>query len=183
MAKLGSSLAIRIRVTDLPLPKSFNAVRGELQANADCPRWQEEKLKGKWFFEQASISLQAVPYSELVAWEDIVKELLTRNDFTQKKRDFFFHVNGISAVQSGAVLAPVDGEFRLRPSTEYELDIYHFYPKSDLPAAKSISLASSSDRLSLFSLQRAWIDSPYDLKSWRFKCEGDIREKFIDTRG
>ena len=172
---LGSSFAIQIQLDDLPATRSFANVRQSLSENQDCPRWDGAKVVGRWFFDQPGLELTTEPLSNLIAWEEIVKDLLTRNDFTQKKRDFFFHVLGITAVANGNNIIPVENKYRLSPAVEYELALYHYHPNSDPSSAKSVSLVSSSKSVALFSLERTRVNSRYDLKSWQFTCEGGLR--------
>lgn len=170
---IGSSLAIQLRMKNFANIEPLAQLQKEISLSADCPHWDSGEIKGSWFFEQDIPSL-SVGSSKLEDWEKIVKELLSRNDF--EKRDFFFNVCNFSKSWDGSSISPINGTYLLDPSQEYDLEICHFHPKTEPASAKSIRLVSSSDNLKLFSLAKVPVDSRYDLKTWKFKLDGENSE-------
>lgn len=168
---IGSPLAIQLRMKNFANISSLAQIQKEISASNDCPHWDSSgQLKGSWFFECEAPSLLGSS-SRLESWEAVVKELLTRNDFL--KRDFFFNICSFSKSWDGNKVLPKDGTYWLDPSQEYDLEACHFHSNNEPASAKSITFAASSDNLKLFSLAKVPIDSRYDLKTWKFKLEGE----------
>jgi hypothetical protein len=174
VTNLGSSLAIQLSVDDLPKYELFDQIQKGLSNNPDCPKWNGKKISGKWFFEQSDFPSTAVQSFCLENWERVVSELLARNDFATKHRDFFFHVLGIRLVSNGVYVVPADNVHNLKSSENYELVLYHYHSSAD-SSVKTVSLVSSNESVVLTSLERVRVDSRYDLKTWQFFCEGGLR--------
>lgn len=181
---VGTMLTITLEVTKFAFPEDIASYQEKIREIDDgiLPNWVEEngtlKLRGKWFLEVPDHFCDFFETKDLVSWEQIVKALVSSDDFQKNNVDLFFHVLGIFAIDEPDTPVPLDNQryYPIHPKKEYEVRIYHYHPK-EAPKEKSLRLSASEESTTFLSNPLVTIDSTYDLKSVRFSDPGGMTKR------
>ena len=137
------------------------------KSTGQLPAWQADgKIQGHYWLEVSSDLTETLRSDKLDDWERIVVQLANRSDF--KDENCFYAMVGIHEIVSRSAVTVNKGRYELRSGHEYELTLYHFYPKN-VPLSARITLSTTSQWLSFTSNPLLYLDSRYDLKRARFK--------------
>jgi hypothetical protein len=94
-----------------------------------------------------------------------------RNDFAEER--FFYSVQGVIDIGSGKPRNPRKNIIALRPSRDYELRLYHYYPNdSDVQAQLQATVAGAP--LEFTATPELLLDSRYDLKRIPFRTGAPV---------
>jgi hypothetical protein len=148
------------------------------------PHWAvlngKETPVGHWCLE-SSVGEQACSRSaDVGAWEGIVTELKKVEAFRDEQ--LFFAVEGLNTRKSVNRLQPINAEYQLESESDYELRIYHFHPQGDrismVKGAGIIRIEVSEPYTEPVTSPSMPIDSPYDLKTFRFRTHSATKQEY-----
>jgi hypothetical protein len=165
---LGRTVSLQLEVasfafaTDIAL---FNEEVNSLGVNL-VPRRVDDKIRGTYWFEITQDLKSTDQSDDLATWEGIVEQLAIRPDFKDER--FFYNVEGLVDVGPDQPLEANANLYRLRPSREYDLRIYHFHP-AEGDSRSVIGLETSHPSLTFTTNPHVLVDSRYDLKRMRFR--------------
>ena len=171
---IGTKVFLELRLDEFAPCSDLESFQKSVSGNR--PHWDAAdagSLVGHWCLE-SSVSQQACSRSaEISAWEGIVTELNKVETF--RDEPLFFAVEGLSTRKSTTHLHPEEAEYRLESERDYELKIYHFHPKGDEIAMDRgtavIKVEVSEPYIKPVTSPAMPIDSPYDLKTFRFRTQ------------
>lgn len=150
---------------DLP---AFNAELISLSEGA-LPKWVGQKPEGKYCAELESEPSKLDNTNGIDQWQKTVIQLAERDDF--KEETTFFTVLGLLSEseyhKAGVALAHADWKQKVAPSSDNELIVYHFHPKS--PSPEVTLSVTVGEGLELESSPKVSVDSRYDLKRFRVR--------------
>ena len=180
----GSTVSLTLRLGGTAYARDLKDANGELRKMApDLPVLNVEKgrLVGSWATALSGNPTSIRNESELESWELVVDQLLAHEDFASE--EVFYFVHGIRN-GSGHLAEKKDGRIVLDQPGDYALEVYHYYPKSELPRVSFFKVASSSPALRFWGGTVSAIDSPYDLKVFRFSADAllDSQRAVISLR-
>jgi hypothetical protein len=164
----GTTASLQLELSEFAYAEDLTKFNVELQAASAgaLPAWQvDKKLKGHYWLEVSVESKNCVRSVNLTAWERIVCQLGTREEF--KAEGCFYTVVGITDVSSREAVSINDHRYEFAPGHEYELQMYHYSPKS-VPVRTGLTITSTSPWLSFTTNPVLSMDSRYDLKRIRF---------------
>ncbi len=101
-------------------------------------------------------------------------QLVTKKDFDQSGP--FYQVVSLAALSDKKPIAMSSGEFALNPSTEYQLVVDHFLPRSNAGSFQLETIISGQP-LTVISGSKMQVDSPYDRHWLRFKTQEPTRDE------
>ena len=164
----GTTVSLLLDLKEIALASDLAAFNKEMQtlSAGRLPTWQSGKLTGLYWLEVLPSPSTISPSENISDWEKIVTQLVAHNEFGNESG--IYAVLGISPLESDKTVQSKKGRYELAPSTEYELSIYHYYPKSG-PVEVRLTLATSSPWLTFTTNPRLMLDSRYDLKRVRIK--------------
>jgi hypothetical protein len=135
---------------------------------------------GHWCLESAAGAQACSRSAEIGAWEGIVTQLKKAEAFRDEQ--LFFAVQGMSSRKSSGRIQPEDSEYRLESESDYELMIYHFHPMGDKIAMDKgtalIKVEVSEPYIEPVTSPAMPIDSPYDLKTFRFRTRTATKREY-----
>jgi hypothetical protein len=151
----------------------------------NLPRWTATEkgleIKGYWC-SSIPVTSRLEGAAGVEAWETLIRQLCTHADFAEEP--LFFVVEGLYArSRSGnARQQIVKGEYRFKSDKDYSLCVFHLHPRRDNVAVpKSIGMMRvkfGEPQLSGITASALPVDSPYDLKYFRFRSGSVTREQF-----
>jgi hypothetical protein len=158
-----------------PTPRILSDAFGAL-----APRWTEAKEpKGFWCFD-AELPADALACScRLESWQQIIKQLWERRDFHDEP--LFFVVGGIyERSQDNLVQRHLrSGQYALNAGKDYELQVLHVHPEGDQRKMEegigSVRVTFGEPTLKAITSPILPVDSPYDLKRFRFRSQTELR--------
>jgi hypothetical protein len=194
----GTTFVLIFVLTDFAYAKSLPDFNTELRTATSntMPFWKGAALDGQFCSLVKDELNQVINTTSLTDWEQIVSQIAPRFDF--RDRSSFYTVKGLyqlgatrSQGKNRAIstiarteVSVRDGLYDLDPGHEYELQLYQFYPVSGPPIQAqpgstgslsrftndtSIDVESSNDALTFTTGKSLAIDSPYDVKIFRFR--------------
>jgi hypothetical protein len=116
------------------------------------------------------------------AWEALIRQLATGSDFSEEP--LFFVIEGVyeRSKNDDKRQEPIKGEYRFKADKDYSLRIFHLHPRRDNVAMpKSVGMMKvrfGEPQLSGITASAIPVDSPYDLKYFRFRSGSVTREEF-----
>jgi hypothetical protein len=121
----------------------------------------------------------------LEAWESIVGQLHA-HEFS--RQEVFYIVTGIGQadaempegddLKTPTLCDAENGRLVLNPQSDYEIRVYHYYPNSAPTQSMHLVVESTSPLIRFSTPTKVPIDSPYDLKRFRFRTGGAVSEEF-----
>lgn len=172
VAEAGTAVALQLELQEFAVASDVADANREIRekAKGNVPVWEpdgeKKKAKGDYCLEVKTDPATISRSQKLDDWEKIVAELAKRADF--KEETSFYTMLGITETPSKAAIAVNQGKYDLRPGREYEVDLYHFYPK-DSVLTDCLTLTTTSQWLTFTRNPTLQLDSRYDLKHTRFK--------------
>ncbi len=167
---VGTAVALLLELKDFAFAEDLQKFNSEVRAQSagTIPAWQPDgKVRGHYWVEVNPDPKTSARSDKLEDWEKIVAQLVGRPDF--KDEGCFFTMVGLTDVASRSPVSVGKGLYRLESGHEYELTLYHYYPKSATLRAR-LSLSTTSRWLGFTTNPVLSLDSRYDLKRVRFKA-------------
>lgn len=177
---VGTALTLQLELHEFAVAADLSKFNDELKKKSlgTVPVWQtdgdKKRAKGDYWLELPAEPTTTVPSDKLDDWEKIVTQLAARDDF--KDEGSFYTVVGINEIPSRSAVTANKGRYDFRPGHEYELSLYHFYPK-DVPLRARVTLTTTSQWLAFTTNPELQLDSRYDLKRVRFKAGKPAKEE------
>ncbi len=150
------------------------------------PRWTVLdtglETKGLWCFSTTVVSPVPEGSPSVEAWEALIRQLCTHADFATEP--LFFVIEGVyQRSRSGPLRQQtIQGEYRFKSDKDYSLCVFHLHPRRDnIIMPKSVGLMRvkfGEPQLSGITESALPVDSPYDLKYFRFRSGSVTREQF-----
>jgi hypothetical protein len=166
----GTTVSLVISLAEFAITDDLAAFNKEMltRSAGTLPAWQSDgTLRGHYWLEANPEPVIVRRTEKLVDWEKIVGQLVERQEFSEET--CFYTFQGIRSPESQATLTTKQGRYEFGPGREYELRIYHYYPKS-APLSARITLATPSPWLAFTTNPVLVLDSRYDLKRVRVKA-------------
>ncbi len=187
----GSTVSLQLVLGDFAYAEDLEAFNRQIRASSgDLVPTCDAKgdISGTYWFEVSQQITTAVKTTELADWEQLVTQLAEFPDFGIDREPFFFYVKGLYRATDREPVKMKSGAYNLSPGAEYEIQIYHFHPKSSpVQASTWLRLDADSSAVRLPAGNLAAVDSRYDLKRIRvmtdtavFKEEGGIHIYRVD---
>lgn len=171
--QVGSFVVLTLMMGKYRIASDLNAFQSKLGESS--PRWEQTgnqtKLVGFWC-QALPRALSATRYANgFKDREMLVEQFHRQPDFQHEK--YFYFIDGIFDRQATFDALPVhavDGEYRLRAGSAYELRIVHLAPKAEPMKGFShkLPVQLSSPPLTPRTNSTLQIDSPYDAHSLMF---------------
>ena len=177
---VGTAVTLQLELQEFAVAADLSSFNDELKKKAlgTLPVWQadgeKKRAKGDYWLEVSATPTTAVRSDKLEDWERIVTQLAARTDF--KDEGSFYTLVGIHEIPSRSAIAVSKGRYEFQPGHEYEVSLYHFYPK-DVPLRARVTLATTSQWLAFTTNPVLQLDSRYDLKRARFKAGKPAKEE------
>jgi hypothetical protein len=150
------------------------------------PRWiagdKGLAIKGRWCFSANVVPPELEGSSSVEVWEALIRQLCTHADFAEEP--LFFVVEGLyERSRAGDIRQrTVESEYRLKSDRDYLLRIFHLHPRRDNIAMPGnigqMKVKFGEPQLSGITASALAVDSPYDLKDFRFRTGSVTREQF-----
>lgn len=150
------------------------------------PRWTVVETglqtRGLWCFSAAIKSPVPETSPSVEAWEALVRQLCTHADFAAEP--LFFVVEGMyERSRNGPVRQrTIQGEYRFKSDKDYSLCVFHLHPRRDnvaMPTSVGLMRVKFGEpQLTAITASALPVDSPYDLKYFRFRTGSVTREQF-----
>jgi hypothetical protein len=169
---VGTAVTLQLELQEFAVAAEVSKFNDELKQKSlgTLPTWQadgdKKKAKGDYWLEVPAEPSTTVRSDKLEDWEKLVTQLAARADF--KDEGSFYTMVGINEIPSRSAVSANKGRYEFQPGHEYELSLYHFYPK-DVPLRARVTLATTSQWLVFTTNPVLQLDSRYDLKRARFK--------------
>jgi hypothetical protein len=170
---VGTAVTLQLELQEFAIATDLSKFNDELKEKSlgNLPVWQadgdKKRAKGDYWLEVPSEPTSTVRSVKLDDWEKIVTQLAARDDF--KDEGSFYTVVGINEIPSRSAVLANNGRYEFQSGHEYEVSLYHFYPK-DVPLRAGFTLATTSQWLAFTTNPVLQLDSRYDLKHARFKA-------------
>jgi len=182
--KIGTRYFLELRLEEFAPCSDLEGF--QISVSGNRPHWvgseagAPEMPVGHWCLESGVGEQACSKSAEVDAWEGIVALLKQAEAFRDEQ--LFFTVEGMSARKSTGRIQPKDSEYRLESESDYELRVYHFHPRGDrIAMAKGTALISvevSEPYLEPVTSPAMPIDSPYDLKTFRFRTRSATKRQY-----
>lgn len=150
------------------------------------PRWVAAEagleVRGLYCFSSRMQSSPAEGSSRAEAWETLIRQLAAHADFAEEP--LFFVVEGVyeRSRDGHTRQETVKGEYRFKSDKDYSLCVFHLHPRRDNVAMpKSVGLMRvkfGDPPLTGITASALPVNSPYDLKYFRFRTGPVNREHF-----
>lgn len=183
-SRIGSKFFLTFQLGAFAKSSPSSAVDEMLGNNS--PKWTsgEKGLEVRGFSCFSITAKPSLPESspEVETWEALIRQLATRSDF--KEELLFFVIEGVyeRSKSEDKRQDPIKGEYRFKSDKDYSLRVFHLHPKRDNVAMpKSIGMMNvrfGAPQLSAITASALPVDSPYDLKHFRFRSGAVTREEF-----
>jgi hypothetical protein len=182
--KQGTTVSLTIRLEGYAYAADLAEANKFLRQNAtNVPIFEGASPKGSWCTDLKD-GLEAISdRTDLAAWELIVGQLAERKQFGGT--DLFYTITGIVSNQDsvdtakGREVSAANGRFEIAGNHEYELRVYHYHPKRSPAKTTSMEVIASSDAVRFSTPTAVAIDSPYDLKHFRYRAEGRVSKQHL----
>jgi len=177
---VGTAVTLQLELQEFAVAADPSKLNDELRKKSQgtLPAWQtdgdKKRAKGDYCLELSAEPTTTVRSDKLDDWEKIVTQLAARDDF--KDESSFYTVVGINEIPSRSVVPANRGRYDFQPGREYELSLYHFYPK-DVPLRAGVILTTTSEWLRFTTNPELQLDSRYDLKRVRLKAGKPAKEE------
>src|SRR5580704_3964379 len=177
---IGTAVTLQLELQEFAVAADLSKFNDELRKKplGTLPVWQtdgdKKSAKGDYWLELPAEPTTTVRSDKLDDWEKIVTQLAARDDF--KDEGSFYTVVGINEIPSRLAVAANKGRYDFQPGREYELSLYHFYPKN-VPLRAGVTLTTTSEWLAFTTNPELQLDSRYDLKRVRFKTGKPAKEE------
>lgn len=186
--RLGSIATLTLELEDFAYAGDLSEFNQEVRrlSKGLLPVWAESgKIAGELWsaLEADPVGVRRISQAtEWVGdWQQIVAQLAPLASFAPEPT--FYVVLGVCEAARESWVEPKDGVYPLCPNRDYELQLHHFHPGSDFGPAHGnveLSLVVHGEGANLTSNPTVLLDSPYDLKRWRFKTGEPMRtERFV----
>jgi hypothetical protein len=170
----GTTASLILKMGDFAYAKTEDfSVQISNIAGAYHPRKENGASHGKWIFSVDETKLTGIIRNKsLTTWQNIVEELANKPQF--KNEPFYWTVVGIEPIAKPGIdysecLAWSD---RLPRNSLQNLLIYHYFPANKPSESKvPVLTLSSGGCIHAISSTEVRIDSPYDLRRWRFQAQ------------
>jgi hypothetical protein len=138
-----------------------------MASGGTLPAWQSDGgLKGYYWLEINTAAATSIRSKKLEDWEKIVTQLVPHPEL--KDESCFYTVEGIFRVTSPTALLVKEGRYELSAGSEYELRVYHYYPKNP-PHTTRLTFTTTTQWITFTTNPVLDVDSRYDLKRARFR--------------
>jgi hypothetical protein len=180
VTEVGTAVTLQLQLQEFAVVDDLSKFNSELKEKSvgSLPVWQidgeKKKAKGDYWLEVSAPPKTARRSDKEEDWEKIVTQLAARADF--KDEGSFYTILGVNEIPSGSVVTATNGRYEFQPGHEYELILYHFYPK-DVPLKSRVTLTTASQWLTFTTNPVLQLDSRYDLKRPRFKAGKPTNEE------
>jgi len=170
---VGTAVTLQLELQEFAVAADLSKFNDELKEKllGSLPAWQadgdKKRAKGDYWLEVPAAPTTTVRSDRLEDWEKLVTQLAARADF--KDEGSFYTMVGINEIPSRSAVSVNKGRYEFQPGHEYELSLYHFYPK-DVPLRARVTLTTTSQWLAFTTNPVLQLDSRYDLKHARFKA-------------
>lgn len=173
VASVGQTASLQLEIRDFAHAEDLGAFNKHLRETYPMllPRRKDDGgFEGAYWF-QVSAAPGVTHSDDDAIWERIIAQLASRPDFAQER--FFYSVLGIIEIGREKARRPRKNLVRLRPSRDYELRLYHYYPSdNDGQAQLQASVAGAS--LEFTATPEVLLDSRYDLKRIPFRTGAPV---------
>jgi hypothetical protein len=168
VAKLGRTTSLRLEFGDFAYAADLPQLNESLSSRVSeaLPRRVDGRMEGCYWLALEGGLAEVTRSSNLDTWEMIVEQLASRSDFQQER--FFYTLEGLVDVATEKRLRPKGNLCALRPSREYDLEIYHYHPTEGDPDT-FLSATTSEPSISFAMTPEVLLDSRYDLKRIRLR--------------
>jgi hypothetical protein len=169
-AVYGTTVSLVITLNEFAIAGDLPAFNQEMltRSAGTLPAWQPDgKLRGHYWLETSPAPVTVLRTEKLADWEKVVAQLAERQEF--KDENSFYTFQGICIPESRALLPTKQGRYEFDPGREYEIRIYHYYPKN-APLSARLTFTSTSPWLVFTTNPVLALDSRYDLKRVRVKA-------------
>jgi hypothetical protein len=166
-------------------PAAQSTDHGQVVEDAS-PRWVVAEagleIKGLWCFSTTAKSSPVEGSSNAESWETLIRQLATHGDFAEEP--LFFVIEGVyeRAGDGHTRQETVKGEYRFKSDKDYSLCVFHLHPRrNNVAMPKSVGLMRvkfGEPQLTGITASALPVDSPYDLKYFRFRTGSVTREQF-----
>lgn len=169
--EIGDFVVLRMRVSDFAFSQDLDVFAREAHIqSADLPKWstseESKHAVGSFWAEIGEFPKSVVRSRSISQWQRTVGELLARKDFADIGP--FYQVVALRELEKQNTVSMSEGEYGLRPATEYELLVDHYLPQQ--PAGNfQLEILPSGSALTWITGTTLQIDSPYDRHWLRFK--------------
>jgi hypothetical protein len=176
---IGDFVVLRMQVQNFAFTADLDAFNREVHSrSAEVPKWPKDPTEpyasGAFWVEINDYPKSVVESTAISDWQITVNHLLKRADFSSSGP--FYQVVRIQEVKNQSTIAMSNGQYTLKPETEYELLIDHFLP-TESNKAFQLETALSGGGLTFITGSTMQIDSPYDRHWLRFKTLGPLKDE------
>ena len=188
--KHGTTMSIVLEIRDLALAEDIEKFTLEVDTKSgnQTPKNKDNRddavsLSGDFFFNTSDKIDSLQIESSITSWESITNALFEQTGYAEEQ--FFWTVLGLHEDSSKSILDT--DKFRewdenVDFDKDYSLLVYVYHPDRDRwkPKLSQLCLTSSFSLSTSYPLD-VTIDSPYDLKRWRFQIQSS--ETQLSNRG
>ena len=175
--RLGTTVSLRLELNKFASVSSIDAFNAEvlsITARATPQRTGEGKISGFYCIRLPS-ELTTVGYSsEFSTFENLINLLILHSDFASEQT--FCSLSGVFKVGKSSSVVPVNGRFPLEGGSQYYLHVYQYHPTS-APSNTSLTVTSTSDRLTFIDQTTFVLDSRYDHKEISFELSRSLDDR------
>jgi len=169
-----------------PFAKTLQPPAVDEMLGNNSPKWTSGEngleVRGLSCFSTTAKPSLADSSPSVETWEALIRQLATRSDFAEEP--LFFVIEGVyeRSKNEDKRQEPVKGEYRFKSDKDYSLRIFHLHPRrANVAMPKSIGMMKvrfGEPQLSGITASALPVDSPYDLKYFRFRSGSVTREEF-----
>jgi hypothetical protein len=172
IASVGHTVSLELEVRELAYARDLADFNKYLQAEYPTlvPRRTAAGIEGAYWFEVNALPGVERATGEAI-WEELVAQLAPRRDFANER--FFYSVQGIVDIRSDKTRRVRRNLVRLRPGRDYELRLYHYYPKDDDVQAE-VQASITGVPVEFTATPELLLDSRYDLKRIPFRSGAPV---------
>lgn len=169
---LGRSASLQLTVTDFALAADLASTNQAMRSPpvTDLPHRVGNEFEGLYWLDVADVPGLAFS-SDVGMFEEIVQQLAPLPDFEDDR--FFYTVQGLVETGDDAELPVKDNTLELRPNRDYDLRLYHYHPTEGDPGS-TLGATVSGTSVSFTMTPDLVLDSPYDVKRFRFRTDSSI---------
>lgn len=175
----GSTISLTFKLGPIVRSGQLTSFNNEVQnlSGQAIPRWASGKATGSYCVEIPSLPTHIIEADRLNEWEQLIDELAGRSDFAAEPT--FVTVLGFPEEKQFLQRSPdythLPWPTRIQPGRDRRLVLYHYRPESSAGKQSEVEIKIRTGRgLELRSIERARIDSPYDVKTFRIASASRI---------
>jgi hypothetical protein len=177
---IGDFAVLRMRVEQFAHAADLEVFNCEVRVlSGEAPKWPNNtdspRSEGSFWVEVPQYPKSVIESTSISDWQIAVGQLLARKDFAEVGP--FYQVVRLQELRSKQAVSMIDGQFALRPNSEYELLIDHFLPREETGTFQLEALFTGQT-ITFITGSKIQIDSPYDRHWLRFKTQ----EPLLDER-